>query len=241
MDDEELSHCVKLARKHFQELGLRRLHFYGKPILGGALEARGLLMVKDDGYTIGENGVAYLVIDSVSKCPISLAATKAQALKDARYSVSLKSFDEYVGEYRRLHEEQMGLFDKLFATMPSPTYVGAHVKDSDQERLSVAPVPVSAARPITGKKVPRRRLAIFNASEGKCHYCSTPLDLHGKWHIEHKMPKALMGGNERSNLVASCAPCNWQKRDKTDLEFIAMQSQVTAIEEVQTKRIQEAA
>lgn len=240
MEDEELSHCVKLARKHFKELGLRRLNFYGKPILGGELEARGLLMVKDDGYTIGENGVVYLVIDSVSKCPISLAATKAQALKDARRSVSLNSFDEYVGEYRRLHEEQMGLFDKLFATTPARDYVGGEYVEVRAPVRSGAPS-VSAARPITDKKVPRRRLAIFNASEGKCHYCSTPLDLHGKWHIEHKMPKALMGGDEPSNLVASCAPCNFQKRDKTDLEFIAMQAQVAVVEDMRAKRIQEAA
>mgnify|MGYP002131024543 CR=1 FL=1 len=37
----------------------------------------------------------------------------------------------------------------------------------------------------------------------------------------HKMPRALLGGNERSNLVASCVSCNMQKKDKTDAEFIA--------------------
>ncbi len=71
------------------------------------------------------------------------------------------------------------------------------------------------------KQVPRRRLTIFNKSGGKCHYCACALDLKGKWHVEHKMPRALMGSNADDNLVASCVPCNMKKRDKTDLEFIA--------------------
>lgn len=69
--------------------------------------------------------------------------------------------------------------------------------------------------------VPRRRQRIFNKSDGKCHYCQTPLTLTGKWHIEHKMPRALMGSNKDDNLVASCAPCNHKKRDMTDVEFMA--------------------
>jgi 5-methylcytosine-specific restriction endonuclease McrA len=68
-------------------------------------------------------------------------------------------------------------------------------------------------------RVPRRRQRIFDASQGKCHYCGTALTLDGKWHIEHKMPKALMGTDEPTNLVASCVPCNTKKRDRTDIEF----------------------
>lgn len=71
------------------------------------------------------------------------------------------------------------------------------------------------------KKVPRRRARIFHRSLGKCHYCATALDIHGAWHIEHKMPRALMGSNADENLVASCIPCNYKKRDKTDIEFKA--------------------
>jgi 5-methylcytosine-specific restriction endonuclease McrA len=72
------------------------------------------------------------------------------------------------------------------------------------------------------KKLSKRARAVFESSGGKCHYCSTQLDLAGKWHIEHKFPRALFGGSEQSNLVAACAPCNHRKRDKTDLEFQAL-------------------
>lgn len=72
------------------------------------------------------------------------------------------------------------------------------------------------------RSMPKRRREVFEASGGKCHYCGCELDPSGKWHIEHKMPKALMGSNEKSNLVAACVPCNLSKSDKTDVEFIAM-------------------
>jgi 5-methylcytosine-specific restriction endonuclease McrA len=71
------------------------------------------------------------------------------------------------------------------------------------------------------KSISRRRQRIFDESGGRCHYCSTPLTLDGKWHIEHKMPRALGGDDEPGNLVAACVPCNFKKRDTTDLEFKA--------------------
>jgi hypothetical protein len=74
------------------------------------------------------------------------------------------------------------------------------------------------------RKIGKRALAIFEASDGKCHYCGVELSLTGKWHIEHKMPRALFGGSEQSNLVAACVPCNMAKRDRTDLEFVAFLS-----------------
>jgi hypothetical protein len=71
------------------------------------------------------------------------------------------------------------------------------------------------------RTVPRRRREIFERSAGKCHYCGTPLDLTGKWHIEHQMPRALGGGDEGLNLVAACVPCNLSKSDRTAIEFVA--------------------
>lgn len=69
--------------------------------------------------------------------------------------------------------------------------------------------------------VPARRRRVFVASGGKCHYCNTPLDIHGAWHIEHKHPRALLGDNKPSNLVAACVGCNHTKGDMTEQEFRA--------------------
>ncbi len=87
-------------------------------------------------------------------------------------------------------------------------------KQWEERRAAIASIP-------NVRSIPKRRQKIFDESGGKCHYCATALTLDGKWHIEHKMPKALMGGNEPGNLVASCVTCNHRKNDKTDLEFLA--------------------
>jgi hypothetical protein len=70
------------------------------------------------------------------------------------------------------------------------------------------------------KAVPRRRREVFDRSDGKCFYCGAVLSLTGSWHIEHQMPRALMGPDELPNLVAACVPCNLAKSDRTALEFI---------------------
>jgi 5-methylcytosine-specific restriction endonuclease McrA len=71
-------------------------------------------------------------------------------------------------------------------------------------------------------KIGRRRRAIFEQANGKCHYCQTPIELGGDWHVDHRMPKALGGSDEEVNLVAACVPCNLAKKDKTDVEFFAL-------------------
>jgi hypothetical protein len=82
-------------------------------------------------------------------------------------------------------------------------------------------IPSSAPPPAPAAYVSRRRRTIFEASKGRCHYCGTGLDLTGKWHIEHQLPRALGGGDDRLNLVAACVPCNLGKSDRTAIEFVA--------------------
>jgi hypothetical protein len=75
------------------------------------------------------------------------------------------------------------------------------------------------------KAISKRRREIFEKSEGRCFYCGTVLTLDGKWHIEHQMPRALMGPDDLINLVAACVPCNLAKRDKTAIEFVTQPPQ----------------
>lgn len=94
----------------------------------------------------------------------------------------------------------------------------ARAEKEAQAAIAKAQADEKANRP---RKVGKRARAVFEASKGQCHYCGVALTLDGRWHIEHKMPRALFGGSEQGNLVAACAPCNHAKRDRTDLEFIA--------------------
>ena len=108
--------------------------------------------------------------------------------------------------------------------------IGALILDARTAYRSAieAQLPAELPRIERQSSIPKRRQRIFDKSHGKCHYCGCSLDISGKWHIEHKMPRALFGGNEDSNLVASCVSCNHKKRDKTDLEFQAEMAQGAA-------------
>jgi len=85
--------------------------------------------------------------------------------------------------------------------------------------------------------VSRRRREIFERSKGKCHYCGAPLDLTGKWHVEHQLPRALGGADDDLNLVAACVPCNLAKSDRTAIEFVSqMSAGLTASQKNGTKQ-----
>ncbi len=81
-----------------------------------------------------------------------------------------------------------------------------------------------AARP---RPISRRRLEVFSHSDGRCHYCHAALTLDGRWHVEHQVPHALGGSDVPSNLVASCAPCNLRKGDRTALEYVVADAQLS--------------
>jgi len=179
-----------------------------KPIIGAAFA--------DDRYVIGTipveshglHGVKYFVIQGEG-LPIGSGDSFAEALRDARGFLAAwgaKERAKILHAVRRECEEFVrGINEERAADLRARTAEAAPGRTREDQ------------------PVPKRRREVFDKSGGKCHYCGTVLDLTGKWHIEHKMPRALFGGSEQSNLVASCVNCNMRKKDKTDLEFIAEQ------------------
>lgn len=173
-----------------------------KPLVGGAFGASGYVIASRTFVFGGLDAVHYLVMTD-GGFVLACGETKASALSIAR--TVLRAFGP---------AELSGL-------------IGAFASEVEQERRRVLAARREFDQPAPRdrvKSIPKRRREIFEAGGGACHYCATPLQLDGKWHIEHKMPKALLGSNERANLVPSCVPCNLQKRDKTDQEFIAAKS-----------------
>jgi hypothetical protein len=57
------------------------------------------------------------------------------------------------------------------------------------------------------------RKKILTKSLGHCAYCGCALGEN--FTIDHVVPIWKNGGNEDSNLVAACTPCNASKRDYT--------------------------
>jgi hypothetical protein len=162
-----------------------------RPIYGGVFGEEGSYSLASvPCVSRGLYSIRYMVVQPKAGIVLSMSEDKAQALADARVRLSAAN-DQ--------HHMQAG------------SSVQAELWP-DEPLLTVAPGPT--------QPVSRRRRSIYDQSSGKCHYCGVPLDLSGKWHIEHQQPRALGGGDDPLNLVAACAPCNLTKRDRTALEFV---------------------
>jgi hypothetical protein len=105
---------------------------------------------------------------------------------------------------------------RMLLGLPSPTAAN----DAIWAQVALWPeLPVD--KPPKVNSISRRRREVFDRSQGRCHYCRSSLELVGRWHVEHMMPRALGGDNEPGNLVAACARCNLSKGDRTALEYVA--------------------
>ena len=60
--------------------------------------------------------------------------------------------------------------------------------------------------------------AIFAAQKGRCAYCREPITMRAK-HVDHILPLARGGTNDRRNLQITCAGCNQRKHTKHPVEF----------------------
>lgn len=177
-----------------------------KPLIGGVFGANQFAICSIHFVTSGLDGVFHLVMDVGSRIVIGGAPDKQDALKAARSLLSILSGPELLAISIRVKDAREHLRQE-------------RQKKEEQQLAAADAIAKAVIKKVRG--VPKRRQRIFEASQGLCHYCSTPLTLDGAWHVEHKMPKALGGSDDQINLVASCVPCNVEKRDRTDLEFIA--------------------
>lgn len=171
-----------------------------RPIFGG-------LFGEDGRYALasmpcvsrGLYATRYMVVQPQAGVVLSISEDKVEALALARQRLA-------AANDRQMFEEHSATQGELWPDAPLLT-------------PTPAPAPVAY--------VARRRRAIFEASGGRCHYCGTALELTGKWHIEHQLPRALGGGDGGLNLVAACVPCNLGKSDSTAIEFVTRTNGLT--------------
>lgn len=178
-----------------------------RPVLGGVFGSGGYEMASLLMTGGGLWEVHYVVMHSASGLALAFSDDKSKAMADAREVLT-----------------KLDPFEIQQACQRAKASIDAHREAQLAARDKRNSALRETLRSMVSKAVPKRRKAIFDKSEGKCHYCAAQLSLDGKWHIEHKMPRALFGGSEQSNLVASCVSCNLRKKDKTDLEFIAKEA-----------------
>lgn len=163
-----------------------------RPIMGGVFGRGEFELATQPAIVNGLHAVRFMVIQPRAGRVLAIAESKAEALAGAR---------------RVLRAVGAG------GGGAEPAWVQARLWPAAE--LSAVPAEL-AARPVS-----RRRREVFERCGGRCHYCSSPLELAGVWHIEHQMPQALGGTGDAGNLVAACAPCNLAKSDRTAIEFVA--------------------
>ena len=62
----------------------------------------------------------------------------------------------------------------------------------------------------------KQRLLVLRRDCYTCHYCGNP----GANEVDHVIPRVSGGGDELSNLVASCRLCNLKKGKKEQAVFL---------------------
>lgn len=69
-----------------------------------------------------------------------------------------------------------------------------------------------------GKHTPEQIKLIYQRQNGQCVYCK--INLHGKYHKDHRKPLSRGGSNWARNIQITCKSCNHRKSFKTHKEFI---------------------
>jgi hypothetical protein len=162
-----------------------------RPIYGGVFGDGRYALASMPCVSRGLYTTRYMVVQPQDGIVLSVADDKIEALAGARRLLRAAN-DLHAGEVDERRQTQ----GELWPCEPEPTAADAP------------------------RYVSRRRREIFERSQGQCHYCSAPLTLDGKWHVEHQFPRALGGGDDALNLVAACVRCNLTKSDRTALEFV---------------------
>jgi len=166
-----------------------------RPIIGGVFGNGRYALASMPCVVKGLHAVRFLVVEPSTGAVISLEDDKVAALDSAR---------------RMIHATELLAIQQAQAD-------GTEIRQAELWPLDERPprAVVDKRRPVS-----KRRRDIFAKSGGCCHYCSTPLQLDGSWHVEHMLPRALGGADDIGNLVAACVPCNLSKSDRTAIEFV---------------------
>lgn len=186
-----------------------------RPLTGGTFGFGAFSMSSMPFLRNGMDRVTYAVVDSTTGFPFGSSDTLRGALASARQVLSCVDRTELA--------VVMGAVAKEIARIELERDREIQKRRAEQFEENRRRFKARADQSTTERvpSISRRRRALFEKSEGRCHYCACELRIDGRWHVEHMIPRALGGESIDTNLVAACAPCNHKKRDLTDHEFFA--------------------
>ena len=119
-----------------------------------------------------------------------------------------------VTELREMSDDHLVLLLKEKAELLERGRWALHYESSPLARpvvirlVSYVKVPRDAHR----RKITRR--AVFARDSWTCQYCGSRSNLT----VDHVIPRSKGGTSSWENIVASCAPCNRRKADRTPLQ-----------------------
>lgn len=70
------------------------------------------------------------------------------------------------------------------------------------------------------------RRELFQRKRGRCEYCKQTMAFEDST-LDHWVPKAMGGTNQRNNLILACEGCNNKKASMTPWEWMTRDKQPT--------------
>lgn len=180
----------------------RSTFFYGKRVIGSDFKNR--IFVLFSHSLIRKDYVEYLKyhVAEYASCTVwGSGDTKAEALSEARARI------------RKL--KQSGRFLECIKDGCKKQRPFREARNAEMAEIKKYLSSFSKPKPIKNSL----KKKVWNASDGKCHYCRVEISESSSWHLEHKQPRTKGGTDEMSNLAVSCARCNLEKGDMTEAEF----------------------
>jgi 5-methylcytosine-specific restriction protein A len=72
-----------------------------------------------------------------------------------------------------------------------------------------------------------RKLALFEKADGRCHICGIMINAGDPWEVEHRVPIALGGADDETNMSPAHLHCHMQKT-KVDAHRLAKAKRIKA-------------
>lgn len=72
-----------------------------------------------------------------------------------------------------------------------------------------------------------QRLAVFEKARGRCSLCKLKIQVGQKWEVEHRIPLAMGGADDETNMAPAHKACHSTK-SKTDAGNLAKVTRIRA-------------
>lgn len=140
-------------------------------------------------------------------------AERIKAGKKRRYARKTKEqrsaeYQERKAQFREYWQSERGRQVSKASKKRHPESIRSHARNRRARN-----------RAALGRHTGEEIVDIRRMQRDRCAEPSCRTKLHGKGHVDHIIPLARGGGNDRRNLQLLCGPCNFRKHAKDPIDF----------------------